>query len=292
MSGRKYSKVTVRKASGDKEFFDAAKLKKSLLNAGADKNAIEEIVDEITGWIYEGVTTRKIYSRAHSLLRRKSRINALNYSLKQALFELGPTGYPFEHLVGEMFNKQGFETEVGQIIEGRCITHEIDVIATNINTQNLIECKYSPDQGKRISIQVPLYVHSRVDDIIQKRKEMPRFNGFDFSGWIVCNTRFSSDSIQYASCIGLELLGWDYPTGKGLKEILEQENIFPVTVLNYLTKKQKQYLLTNNIVTCSGLMRTKKILDTMGLSKKTYRNLIAELEKVCFAALNVKNTDQ
>ena len=273
--------IPVRKASGELEHFDSSKLRRSLQNAGADTSAIEEITANIENWLHEGVTTKKIYSRAFSLLFRKNRINALYYKLKQALIELGPTGYPFEQFVGEIFKKQGYTVEVGQILEGHCITHEMDVIATNKTTQWLIECKYAKDQGKIVSIQVPLYVRSRIDDIIKKRNERPEYEGLTFSGGIVTNTRFSTDSIEYSKCSGLRLLAWDYPEGNGLKDIIGRENIFPISVLTYLTKKEKEFLMDKNIVTCKQLQDNIKILNEFALSKKKTSDLMRELEDIC-----------
>ncbi|MDD4107279.1 MAG: ATP cone domain-containing protein, partial [Prolixibacteraceae bacterium] len=139
--------ILVKKASGEKEPFDAEKLRRSLQNSGAEDRLIEKIVADINAWIYPDVTTKKIYSRAFSLLRRERTAAAMRYKLKQAIMELGPTGYPFENFIGEIFKNQGFKIEVGIVTEGNCVTHEMDVIATNNKIQHLVECKYSKDQG-------------------------------------------------------------------------------------------------------------------------------------------------
>ena len=170
--------ILVKKASGDEEPFVADKLERSLLNAGAKNETILKIIADIEDWIYPGVPTKKIYSRAFSILRRERTAAAIRYKLKQAILELGPTGYPFETLIGQLFEKKGCVTEVGVVVDGNCITHEMDVIATHDSSQHLVECKYHKDQGKQVSIQVPLYVRSRVDDIIHKRQELPEYHGF------------------------------------------------------------------------------------------------------------------
>ena len=192
--------IWVRKASGEEEVFDIAKIERSLKNAGASGDLLREVIDDLAQWVYDGVTTKKIYSRAFSLLRKKKSISALRYKLKQSMLELGPTGYPFEQFIGFLFQKQGYEVEVGQVLEGCCVTHEMDVIATKEKQQQLVECKYGVSQGKQISVHVPLYVRSRVDDIVNKRKELPQYNGFSFTGWVVTNTRFSGDSISFSEC--------------------------------------------------------------------------------------------
>lgn len=272
--------ITIRKASGDAEPFDMDKLKRSLQRAGAEPAVIDEIATEVVGSLYDGITTKKIYARAFSLLRRKNRVNAFRYKLKQSLFELGPSGYPFEHFVGEIFRSKGYRVEVGQVLEGRCITHEMDVIATNATEQVLVECKYSKDQGKQVSIQVPLYVHSRIGDIVQKRKDLPEYQGFSFTGYVATNTRFTDDSVAYSRCVGLKLLGWDFPAGNGLKELMERNRVFPVTVLEQLTKKQKTRLLELDVFTCKQLQDKPEVLAEFGLSSRKTRQLTEELEQI------------
>ncbi len=273
--------ILVTKASGEKEALSTDKLRGSLQRAGAGRDIIDEIVADLMSWAYDGVTTKKIYTRAFSLLRRKKGSPALRYKLKRAIMELGPTGYPFEHFVGIIFERQGYSVEVGQILAGHCVTHEMDVIASRVKTQHLVECKYGQGQGKHVSVQVPLYVRSRVDDIIRKRKEMPEYAGFSFQGWVFTNTRFSHDSIQYGKCSGLKLVGWDYPNGHGLKDLIEREKIYPVTLLSALTKKEKQFLLNEDIVTCLQLQQQKGILATLELSNKKIRALNQELDDIC-----------
>ena len=43
--------------------------------------------------------------------------------------DLGPTGYPFEDYVAEILKTEGYQTQVRQVLEGNCVSHEIDVIA-------------------------------------------------------------------------------------------------------------------------------------------------------------------
>jgi hypothetical protein len=140
--------IWIKKSSGEEEQFAIYKLERSLRNAGADNESIEVIVSDIESWITTGVTTKQIYTRAFQILRRQKTNSASRYKLKQAMLELGTTGYPFEQFIGQLFEAQGFDVQVGQILDGCCVTHEVDVIATGKNVQNLVECKYSQTQGK------------------------------------------------------------------------------------------------------------------------------------------------
>lgn len=272
--------VTIKKASGEEEAFQVEKLKESLRKAGAEERIIEQVTHEINSWIYDGISTQKIYSRAFSLLRRQKKYLASRYKLKKAIMELGPTGFPFEHFMGKILENQGYSTEIGQIIEGRCVSHEVDVVATREKEQYFVECKYGQSAGKTVSVQVPLYIRSRVDDIIAKRKESDNYQGFSFYGWVVTNTRFTSDAIDYGKCSGLNLLSWDYPSGNGLKDIIDREKIYPITVLHNLTKNQKEILMEDGIVICRQLLEKPEVLNEFQFSDKQYRNLMTELEEL------------
>jgi hypothetical protein len=270
--------VFIKKASGENEPFDVRKLKNSMRRAGAEEEIIEQVAEDISSWIYDGITTQKIYGRAFSLLKKKKYYAASRYKLKKAIMELGPTGFPFEHFIGKVLEVQGFKTEVGQVIDGKCVTHEVDVIATRKNEQYFVECKYGTSQGKIFSVQVPLYIRSRVNDIIDKRKEDEKLNGFTFYGWVITNTRFSTDAIDYGTCSGLNLLSWDFPANNGLKDIIDRDKIFPITVLHNLTKAQKQQLMDNGIVICRQIREKPEILEPFQIKPKKLNSLMKEID--------------
>lgn len=270
--------IPIRKASGETEPFDTGKLECSLRNAGATEDFIREVSGDIRDWIYPGVTTKMIYSRAFRLLRKRKAHTAIRYKLKQALFEMGPTGHPFEHLIGRLFSVQGFQVEVGQLVEGFSVKHEMDVIATRPPEQHLVECKFSRDKGRQVSIQVPLYVRARVDDIARLRSKDAHYKGFGFTAWVVTNTRFSEDSVQYARLNNMQLLAWDYPAGKGLKERLERDRLYPVTMLGNLLKREKQLLLDRGVVTCRQIIDDISVLDMPGISISKRKKLMEELK--------------
>lgn len=272
--------IQVQKASGEFELFDIAKLERSLRSAGADDSLIREILADILAWVRDGASTKSIYSRAFAILKREQSIAGLRYKLKKSILDMGPAGYAFEKLVGIIFERQGFLVQTGQVLEGHCITHEVDVIATGKGKQILGECKHSQDQGKQVSIQVPLYVRSRMDDVIRKRSSDPQYQGLVFEPWVITNTRFTIDSIQYGKCSGLRLMAWDYPAGHSLKELIERERIWPVTLLGQILQKEKQYLLDQGIITCSQLMKSPDAMLNMGFSIKKAAAVRKELELI------------
>ncbi|HKM93480.1 MAG TPA: ATP cone domain-containing protein [Prolixibacteraceae bacterium] len=278
---RDIKNVMVRKASGEEEKFSTKKLIASLERAGADFDVIDHIVNDVHSWIFDGVTTRKIYDRAFSLLRSNKFATASRYGLKKAILEMGPTGYPFEHLISRVMELGGYSTQTGIVVDGFCVTHEVDVIATKNKQQVLVECKYGQSAGRVVSVKVPLYIHSRVNDIIRKRQTLPEFEGFSFQGCIATNTRFTTDAIDYAKCNNMWLLAWDYPVGQGLKDIIDRERIYPITVLNNLNKAQKQQLMEVGVVVCRQIHAEPKVLDSLQLTSRKLSALLNEVKNIC-----------
>lgn len=273
----------IKKASGETEPFSQEKLEISLRRAGAGEETIAQVVNEIKQWIQDGVSTHKIYTKAFDLLQKKKGGMAARYKLKRAILELGPTGFPFEHFIGQIMKHQGFEVQTGQIIQGHCVQHEVDVVATNHEIQYLMECKFHNSQEKISNVQVPLYIRSRMDDIINKRKNESEYSGLNFQGWVVTNTRFSSDALQYGKCSGLKLLSWDYPENNSLKDLIEKFRIFPITTLAHLTQKQKIMLAQKGIVMCRQLLQKSDEIDALGLTQSKKKKLIEEMEALCNA---------
>ncbi len=272
--------ILIVKSTGEEQLFSTDKLLHSLRNAGAEEPTVNKIVADIEHWIYPGVTTKKIYARAHAMLY-KMESRSFRYRLKQAILELGPTGYPFEMLTGEIYKRQNWEVKVGQVLQGASVTHEMDVIATKDKTQHLVECKYHKDQGKQVSVQVPLYVRSRVNDIIEYRKTLAEYKDLDFVACVTTNTRFSDDATAYGNYSGIKLLAWDYPKNMGLKDLIERYHIYPITILNDLTFEDKQFLLNRKIVMCYQLCKDHSILEEMGMHQKKYNAVKNELEQIC-----------
>ncbi|MBN1616852.1 MAG: hypothetical protein JW875_06020 [Spirochaetales bacterium] len=270
----------VRKASGELERFIPNKLADSLRSAGADEMLVEEILHDIISSLSDGIPTRKIYAKALSQLGRRQKTASARYRVKNALMQLGPDGHPFEVFMGELFASQGLTVEVSVILEGASVNHEMDVVATGAGVQHLVECKYSQSAVNHVSIQVPLYVHSRVRDIIALREGKSEYDGITFIPWIATNTRFSSDSLQYANHYNLSLISWDYPRGEALKDLIVSRKLYPVTILSTLGEHEKTNLVQSGIVTCASLAKQRHVVDGLDLSHRKRDALEQELSAI------------
>ncbi len=269
--------IVVEKHSGEKETFDPQKLQESLKRAGASAKLISKVEKSIAPYLTDGITTKEIYKRAFQFLRKVQRSTSARYSLKKAIMELGPSGYPFEHFVGELLRHLGYEIEVGQMVKGQCISHEVDVVAHNDHQQFVVECKYYNSQGKYCNVRVPLYIHSRFNDIEKRWRSTPGLEKRSFHGWIFTNTRFTSDAMDYGRCVGLRMVSWDYPKKESLKDLIEKTRLFPITVLTHLNKRQKQSILEKDIVLCRQLYDHITILEQLDLTPAKRKKVSDEI---------------
>ena len=273
--------INIIKHSGDIVPFNVEKLKDSLRRAQASEEIIQQIVAQIESAIYNGITTKKIYQMAFKMLKGKSRVSASKYKLKKALMELGPSGFPFEKLVGKLLAHEGFETKVGVIVQGNCVQHEVDVIAQKDNKHYMIECKYHSDQGRFCNVKIPLYIHSRFLDVEKQWEHQKGHEAKLHKGGVYTNTRFTTDAIQYGKCVGLLLTSWDYPMENGLKDRIDKSGFHPLTALTTLTKSEKTKLLDKGIVLCKELSETPSLLNEIGIDKSRQKKILEDLEALC-----------
>ncbi len=275
------SDIQITKASGVRVPFNEGKLKQSLLRAGATSQRADDVVAEVRDILVDGMSTKKIYKIAFRMLRSHSRPAASRYKLKQALIELGPTGFPFELFMGELFKHKGYRVKIGEVIQGHCVTHEIDVLAQKGNEVLIMECKFHNRQGYISDVKTPLYIQSRFLDVETHWNQLEGQEKKALQGWVATNTRFSIDAIQYGSCMGLNLIGWDYPHNNGIRDWVDQMGLHPLTSLTTLTKAEKQQLMDKKVVLCETLHQNPSLLAGIGLKEPRLQRVVDECKVLC-----------
>jgi hypothetical protein len=250
----------VIKSDGSKEPFDARKLRDSLISARASMDIADEIVASITATIKANDTTARIYQAAHKMLAKRERHVASRYGMRRSLLELGPTGFPFEKFVGELYRAEGFDVAVGEMLYGSCVSHEVDVVAWNDTDVIALEAKFHNDLAFKTDTKVVLYVKARVEDlqthphkIAGKSREVTR-------GAIATNTKFTDTAETYAACVGIELLSWETPRGDNLYDRMSRHGIFPVSSLTSLKPHEKRSIAELGIVDTKTLAKEEKTL--------------------------------
>ncbi len=272
--------IYVLKADGTKEPFDENKLEFSLKRAGASTKATRDIINHVYGHLKQDITTHNIYKHAFELLHKEERPIAIKYSLKKAISELGPSGFPFEDFVAEIFRAKGYEAKTGQIVKGACVAHEVDVVAWNDKELVMVEAKFHNEGGTKSDLKVILYVKARFDDLIKMKFDYGKERNLD-EAWLVTNTKFTSTAIEYGSCQGgIKMIGWNYPPVGNLHDLILESKLHPLTCLVSLNGREKKALLDQGVVLCKTLVENAGLLTAIGLSKEDIEKVIKEIDSL------------
>lgn len=265
--------TTVTKQDGIKEPYNEEKIRDSATRVGVPTSLQDEMLHSIRDRIYDGISSREIFLMVKEFLRNSpSPYLAMKYNLKDALASLGPAGYAFEKYVALLLNEIGYVTQINQIIEGACIPHEVDVLATKDGVTFFIEAKFHRNPGQRTDVRIPLYIKARYDDLKsnwQKGETRP---------WIITNTRFSTDAIKYGEYQNIKLTSWGYPRGEGIMDLIERTGLHPITILETMSPGDKLRLLSAGIVTC------RQLLDPSShslVSRNFLDHILPQLTQIC-----------
>jgi hypothetical protein len=268
--------VTVIKLDGTPEPFAPEKLLASLRRSGAVEDTARRIVSEVEQTLRDGIRTSEIYRRAFSLLRKTEHPVAARYSLKRAIRELGPSGFPFEDFVSEMFRARGYTVATGTMVKGRCAEHELDLRAEKDGKVIGAELKFHNNLGIKSDLKIALYVHARFEDL----KAHVAHNGIS-EGWLITNTSFTENALNYAKCVGLTMISWSYPEGGTLQDLIEDSGVQPITALTSLTLKEKRLLLERKVVLCKLLPESASVMESIGMTASRIDTTLRESQALC-----------
>lgn len=275
------SQILVLKSTGEQEVFEPAKLILSLHKAGASDAEANRICEHIEKELVHGIPTSEIYKHAFEILRQDAKPVAARYSIKRAIADLGPSGFPFEKLIAEIFKAKGYEAVTGQIIQGKCVEHEVDVVAWKGEKLSIVEAKFHNDSGIKSDLKVALYIKARFDDLKNGTHEYGGKLRKITSLQLFTNTKFTDHAIRYAECQGLALIGWNYPDKGNLEDLINECKLHPLTSLLTLSQAEKQSLLNAGLVLCKHIAERKDELPALGIDKAKVPALLDEIANVC-----------
>lgn len=266
--------VNVLKADGSIEPFSEEKVLRSIRRAGVSPEVEAKVLQVVKEKLYENIPTYDVYGIiADTLAHSGEPYSRARYSLKQAIMLLGPTGYPFEDFIGKLLEEVGYSVQTRQLLNGRCVDHEVDVIAEKDGKKSLIEAKFHNNPGTRSDVRVALYVKSRFEDL------KDRYN-FD-DAWIITNTKTTTDANTYSECSGIKIMSWNFPEGESLRDLIESAGLQPITILTTLNAHQKAQLLANHVIMCKDIESNPSHLDILGLSREEREQTLKEVTYIC-----------
>lgn len=273
--------MKIVKHSGNIVDYNPSKLRQSLLKSGASNHQVETILNAIEGEIYEGISTKQIYKMAFNLLKKTCNSHAARYNLKEAIRLLGPAGFFFEKYIARLFAAEKYQTLTNFILQGNCVSHEIDVLIKKDSEIAMVECKFHMGKDAHSDVKIPMYILSRFNDLKEKRHTIYTRNDIVSKCWIVSNNRFTSDAIAFGKCSKLNLLCWDYPENNNLKTKNDRNHLYPVTCLTTLSLAEKDKLLVLDVILVKEIINNSECLERIGLSPNRIKNVLKEVSELC-----------
>lgn len=248
--------INVIKSTGIKEPFNPEKIKATCQRIGASPKMIEKIVQSIIPKLYDNITTGEIYKLVFEALKEEGHEFASRYSLREALFRLGPAGFNFEHYIAKVLNAYGYKTEMPDLLRGASIQHEVDIIAEKENRRFMVECKWRNSLDKIIIAKDVLATWARFLDLVEgaELKFCPHFD----EPWIITNSIFSNDALTYGQYKNISMLSWNYPPQRPLPVWIDAKGLYPITVLFNLSSEllpsfvEADILLVRDLATLSA----------------------------------------
>lgn len=271
---------TVIKANGYQEPFNEIKVRLALSRSQILGKHQDRVIENLMTHLHDKISTHEIERIIIEILKEIYPTRLGRYRLKEAIMSLGPTGFPFEQFVGRLLRNYQYNAEIDVTLYGKCVSHEIDVLANKDNKQYFVECKYHNQHGNRTDVKTVLYVKARGDDLRSRiQAEKPDSNILTYQPWIFTNTKFSQDAITYAQCENISLTGWNYPQEANLQSMIEEKKLYPLTCLMNLDFVDRKKLLNQKIVLASEV-KDPAVLKELNLENFKKISLLNEIEEL------------
>ncbi len=274
--------IKVVKFDGRAEDFKPRKIIRTLRRAGASRELALAVVKNVEGTLYDGITTKEILRRVKAMIPREEKHVAIRYDLKGAIMRLGPAGFPFENFVAAILENYGYRTRLRSIVRGRCVQHEIDIVAEKADGDFLrlmAECKFHNQPGTCTDLKETLYTYARFLDL-NEAHGIGKGDRFD-EVWLVSNTCASADAMKYADCQGMRLLCWRCPRDMGLEKMIEEKGLYPVTILPSVDSDSLGKLVSANVMLARDFLeRDLSYLSRTGLRRAKLKKLISEAQQL------------
>ncbi len=271
----------IKKSTGETVFFSEDKLCESIVRAGASKSQAEKICKVVNQKIQPGMTTSFVFRDTLRHLVREDVDIAVKYSIKRGVNALGPDGFLFEKFLEALLRQDGYQTKRNQMMKGRCVTHEVDILAWKDNNYYMIEAKFRNDANGRTHIDQVMYADARMKDIASNPKNN-ELGTKHFHTWIMTNTEFTDHAQKFAQCGGVRLTGWNYPNRDSLQKMIERTKAYPITVIPSMSEDARSKLVVHGLVLAQDLLpyTKEKLIKDFNIAPSTAARIQNEVSQL------------
>ncbi len=221
--------VFVTKADGSAEPYSREKVVRTCLRMGASRREGEEVAERVEQHLFDRISTREIYQMIMDNLRRYRPEAADRVDLKTAVCLLRSKP-DWELFVRMLMARDGYRVEGNAMLRGRCIENEVDGVLYRDSETILLEAKHHADLHVKTLLDVPREARSVLEDVAEGCEL--GYHDVKATGILIaCNTKLTEQAERYSDCRGIKIISWKHPAGRGLEDLIEAYNLYPVTLL-------------------------------------------------------------
>jgi hypothetical protein len=272
--------ITVTKADGSTQPYDRGRVLKTCMRLGVSREVADVVADKIEQELYNGIKTRKILHMIFSLLNEYRPVISHMVNLRKALSLLNPQP-DFETYVRILLSEYGYEVFPNQIVQGKCVEHEIDGLLKKEGKTYILEVKHHRNYHTRTDLDPVRIIRAVFEDIIDGYRQGSNDLHID-TAMIVSNTKFSEQAVQYAQCRGIVHLGWNTPQNYDIPTMITEKNLYPITYLKELTRDIRKKLLSSDVLLLQDLIDNtpREIAEKTGIKKKIIEHFIEDSHNI------------
>lgn len=274
--------MKILKWNGERVDYDPSKIRRSLKRAGAKPDVIDHVLKKVRKHLKTNMTTKEVYTFVKLALKEENAHIAHRYDLRSALGKLGPAGFKFEKYVASILTSYNYETEIPpKEFKGKCIYHEVDVVARRGAKTIMIEAKYRNDVRDYVKLKDTMATWARYEDLVdgnQMGTKTPRFDEV----WIVSNGNISRRSRKWGVCKGMRIIGWHYPGKNSLAQMVDKSALYPITALDNVSRRELDAFADHNLMLCLEIADSdpEKLAYDLGLGEKRASNIVKTCKAV------------
>ncbi len=260
----------VTKADGSRQPFDRGKLVRTCLRMRSSIDVAVKVADLVEPQLYEGIPTKQILKLVFKYVTKYRPSLKQQIDLREAIALLRPKP-DFEQFVSLLLKAEGYSVKTNQIISGECIEHEIDSLASKKDERIYVEVKHHYNPHSYTGLDVFLTTQAVLEDLRQGGSNLSR-------AMVVTNAKLSEHARRYAECKKISAIGWRYPDGHGLEDMIESSRLYPITLMKGLVMEIKDKLTDNRIVLINQLIEydADDLAQLIKIGKNTCKELLGK----------------
>jgi Restriction endonuclease/AF1548-like, C-terminal len=189
-----------------------------------------------------------------------------------------------ELFVGMLLKEHGYTVTMNQIVRGKCGEHEIDAIVEKDGKIIIVEVKHHFDYHKRTGLDIGRISWAILMDLIE---------GYDLGtaklkvdkAMVICNTKFSDHATDYATCRGIDHIGWGgFPKDHDIQSLIEAKKLYPLTLLKNIKTEVRDKSSSFDIITLKQLISedVHTITRKTGMRKETLDVLAEQAKSILY----------